>query len=339
MIRVAVTGLGFMGKTHIGIYQQLANAEVVALCDENAQSLDIKSLDAGGNIKASGGEVDFSALAKYADYRELLKAGGFDVVDLCIPTHQHAEYAVQAMEAGYHVFCEKPLARSMEDAVRINDTARRTGRFVAVGQCLRFWPAYTEAKKIIDSGKYGAVRHAEFGRFSPPATWAVNNWLGDSAKSGNAALDLHVHDVDMIVFLFGKPSSLRSVGIPDGAGSFSHISTVYSYPDKSVISTGGWAFPSSYPFNMIARWIMDKGALELDFSRESVLTLYPAGGDPEPVALPPGDGYYHELQDFVTRLEEGRAPDVVSSENAAVSLEVTLREIESARSGKEVFLT
>ncbi|TVR70492.1 MAG: gfo/Idh/MocA family oxidoreductase, partial [Spirochaetaceae bacterium] len=248
------------------------------------------------------------------------------------------EYAVQALEAGYHVFCEKPLARSMEDASKITEAARRTGRFVAVGQCLRFWPAYTEAKKIIESGTYGAVRHAEFARYSPPATWAIDNWLAESKKSGNAALDLHVHDVDMIVFLFGKPTSLRSVGIPDGAGSFSHISTVYSYPDKSVLSTGGWAFPPSYPFNMIARWVMEKGAMELDFSRESVLTLYPESGEPKPVPLPPGDGYFHELQDFVTRVETGKAPDVVSADNAAASLEVTLLEIESARTGKEVSL-
>ncbi|TVR68018.1 MAG: gfo/Idh/MocA family oxidoreductase, partial [Spirochaetaceae bacterium] len=128
MVRIAVTGLGFMGKTHIGIYQQLESAEVVALCDDNADSLDIKSLDAGGNIKASGGEVDFSSVAKYSDFGQMLKAGGFDAVDLCIPTHKHAEYAVQALEAGYHVFCEKPLARSMEDASKITEAARRTGR-------------------------------------------------------------------------------------------------------------------------------------------------------------------------------------------------------------------
>lgn len=339
MTRIAVVGLGFMGKAHIGVYQQMKDVEITALCDEYAPNLNLSSLDAGGNIAASAGAVDLSGAQKFESFDDLLQAGGFDAVDLCIPTHKHRDYILQALHAGYHVFCEKPLARSLSEAEEINQAVEKTGRVVAVGQCLRFWPAYTTARSIIESETYGAVRHAEFARYSPPPTWSVNSWLGDTEKSGNAALDLHIHDVDMIAFFFGRPRSLRSVGIPDGHGSFSHISTVYTYDNLSVTSTGGWAFPTSYPFNMTARWIMEHGALDLDFSREAVLMIYPGDGDAKAVELPPGDGYSLELADFIHRVREGKPADIVSTREATVSLEIALQEIESARRGEEVNFT
>ncbi|MCK5736840.1 MAG: Gfo/Idh/MocA family oxidoreductase, partial [Spirochaetaceae bacterium] len=197
MIRIAVVGLGFMGKTHIGVYNQLANAEIAALCDRNLDRVNLTSLDAGGNIESSSGLVDFSDIPKYIDFDEMLTNGGFDVVDITLPTDVHVDFAIKSLKAGYHVFVEKPLALDYKSAMLISEAAELSGKICSVGQCLRFWPLYTEVKKIMDTGDYGAVRHAEFGRYSPPATWIVDGWSKDSSRSGNASLDLHIHDVDM----------------------------------------------------------------------------------------------------------------------------------------------
>lgn len=333
MVRVAVVGLGFMGKTHIGIYMGTHGAEVTALCDKGADRLELTSLDAGGNIESSSGAVDLSDVATYTDYREMLAAGGFDAVDICLPTDLHEEFAVQALSAGYHVFVEKPLALDYESALRVADAADASGKVCAVGQCLRFWPAYTEVKAFIESGTLGRVRHAEFFRYSPPAGWAAEGWLGNPARSGDASLDLHVHDVDMILWLFGAPQAVRSVGIPDGQGFFSHISTVYQYPELSVLSTGGWAMSSSTPFNMRALYVLEKGVIDMDFSRERLVMVYPDGADGYPLELPPGDGYGHELADFVKRCESGTPSEVVSPRVAAESVRLARIEIESAREG------
>ena len=335
MVRIAVTGLGFMGKTHIGTYNGVAGAQVAALCDKGVDRLELTSLDAGGNIASSSGAVDFSRVPKFSDYDEMLAAGGFDAVDICLPTDLHVEYAVKALDAGYHVFVEKPLALDYAGALRVAESAERSGRVCAVGQCLRFWPAYTEAKRLIDSGSLGRVRHAEFSRYSPPAEWAAEGWLGDPARSGNASLDLHIHDVDMILWLFGAPTKVRSVGIPDGHGFFSHISTVYQYDDRSVLSSGGWAMSSSTPFNMRALYVLEGGVIDLDTSRSEVVTVYPTGGDAYAPELPPGDGYLHELTDFIARCERGTPSALVAPRTAAESVRLARIEIDSAREGVE----
>ena len=68
MVRVAITGMGFMGKTHLGIYNRLENVEIAALCDIRREALDITSLDAGGNIQSSSGAVDLSGVKKFTDF-------------------------------------------------------------------------------------------------------------------------------------------------------------------------------------------------------------------------------------------------------------------------------
>ncbi|HOV65237.1 MAG TPA: Gfo/Idh/MocA family oxidoreductase, partial [Spirochaetia bacterium] len=135
MVKVAVTGIGFMGKTHIGVYQKLKGVKLAAMCDIRKDALNIKSLDAGGNIKSSSGEVDLSSVKKYTDFDTMLSEGGFDYVDICLPTYLHATYSIKAMEAGYHVFCEKPMALTAREADAMLACVKKTQKLFSVGQC------------------------------------------------------------------------------------------------------------------------------------------------------------------------------------------------------------
>ena len=338
MVRVAVVGLGFMGKTHIGAYAAMPDVKIAALCDKNEDLLTLKSLDPGGNISSSGNSHDFSGIPTYTDYGRMLDEGGFDAVDITLPTDVHEEFVIRALDAGYHVFVEKPLAMDYESALRITEAAEKSGRVCSVGQCLRFWPLYAEVKGVLDSGKYGAVRHAEFGRYSPPPTWAAEGWCSNSTRSGNASLDLHIHDVDMILYLFGMPESVRSIGVPDGNGFFTHISTVYGYPDISVTSTGGWGLASGFPFRMRALYNLESATIEMDSSWEQPVMVYPDQAEPYALELPDGDGYRNELLDFVSRCESGMTSEIVSPRVAAESVRLTRAEIQSAREGREINL-
>lgn len=339
MVRVAVAGLGFMGKTHLGIYNSLDNVEIAALCDIVEENLNLKSLDAGGNIEASSGDIDLSAAEKYTEFDKMLEAGGFDFVDLCLPTFLHADYTVKALKKGFHVFCEKPMALSRKETKKMLDAVKSSGKLFSVGQCLRFWPVYREIKKILDSGKYGKVRYADFGRFSSPPGWGWENWLTDTKRSGNAALDLHVHDVDMILFMFGRPKSVASRGVREPDGGYSHLATVYGYDDGlSVSATGGWICSDSFGFNMRAFFILEKATIEMDFSKDPVAVVSPLDGEKYPIALPEGDGYLHELKDFTAGIEKGTLSGVVTGESAAEAVDITLSEIESAEKGKTVYL-
>ena len=336
MVKVALSGVGFMGKTHLGVYQKLGGVEIVALNDIRVANTEITSLDAGGNIKASSGSIDLSGARKYTDFASMLRDGGFDYVDLCLPTCLHAEYSIKALEAGFHVFCEKPMALSVKETDAMLEAVERSGRLFSVGQCLRFWPAYVEIKRLLDSGAYGAVKYAEFARFSSPPTWGWDNWLLDAKRSGSAALDLHVHDVDMLLYLLGKPDSVRSRGAVEPDGGVSHIASVYSYPRFAAASTGGWISSDSFGFNMRAFFVLEGATIELDFSKQDVLCLCPKGGKKTAIAIPDGDGYYHELADFVAGIARGSLSGRVTGASAADSVRLALTEIESVRLGREL---
>lgn len=336
MVRVAIVGLGFMGKTHLGIYSRLDNAEVTAICDIQIRQMDLGNLQAGGNIQTAAAHIDLSKVGKYTDLDEMLRSGGFDVVDVTLPTYLHADAAIKALKAGYHVFCEKPMALDDGECRRMIQSIRETGKLFSVGQCLRYWPAYSAVKKMIDDRTYGRVIAAEFARFSTPPVWAWDNWLLDGNRSGGAALDLHIHDVDTMLHFFGKPRSVRSSGILEKDGHFSHISSVYGYDDMVVTAAGGWRCSKTFNFNMRAFYVMEKATVEMDFSKNPALTVFPLDGEKFSPRLPDGDGYFYELQDFVAGVEKGKLSGLVTADSAAESVHLCLEEIRSAREKKEV---
>lgn len=334
MVRVALVGVGFMGKTHLGAYQKIPGVEVVALCGPHEERLKVSRLESGGNIASASGPIDLGSARTYTDYEDMLAAGGFDFIDICAPTFLHADYTVKALDAGYHVYCEKPMALTTEETTRMFAHVEKTGRLFSVGQCLRFWPAYSDVKTLIDSGRFGRVRYAEFARFAAPPRWSSGNWMRDSRLSGNAALDLHIHDVDMVLYLFGAPRAVRSHGVKESDGSVSQITSFYEYPDAVVQAGGGWLCSASFGFTMRALYVLEQATIELDFSKNPVVTVYPDSGQKYPLQLAEGDGYFHELKDFVHGIEKGQLSGIVTGRSAAEAVKLCLLEIESVKDGK-----
>ncbi len=336
MARIAIVGLGFMGKTHIGAYSRVERAEIAAICDARQEALHVDLAAPGGNIKTAHAGVDLAKVEKYTDYDAMLSAGGFDAVDVCLPTPHHEPAVVKALKAGYHVICEKPMAPSVEATERMIAVSRKTGRLFSVAHCLRFWPAYSEVKKIAESGKYGRILSADFSRFSHLPGWSVDNWLLDVEQSGGPTLDLHIHDTDMVLYLFGLPRSLRSSGTIDESGVLSQICTQFFYDNVTATASGGWIKCDSYGFNMRAYYVLEEAIIDMDFSKQPILTVYPNGGEKFAPELPEQDGYYFELKDFVEGIEKGRLSEVVSPQSAADSVKVCLLEERSARAGREL---
>ena len=126
-----------MGRTHYGAWRKCRGAKVVAVCVTNPAHLAAK---VRGNIR---GAADNSALPKsiriFDDYARLLETGGFDVVDLTVPTHLHAEMSIAALKAGYHVLCEKPMALGLKDCDRMLAAAKKAKRQLLIAQCVRFF--------------------------------------------------------------------------------------------------------------------------------------------------------------------------------------------------------
>lgn len=337
MVRVALVGLGFMGRMHLSIYGKLENVQITALCDSREESLDLTK-KGGGNIEVGEMTTDLSKAKLYTDYKVMLAEGGFDYVDLCVQTSLHKEFTVLALQAGYDVFCEKPMALSKDEADEMIRVSKETGKLLTVGQCLRFWPMYVKVKELLDSCEYGKVLSAELSRYSPTPTWSVDDWIMKGELSGNAALDLHIHDVDIAHFYFGAPNAVTSTGVAASGGGFGHINTIYDYPDKSVTSVGNWLCSDSFPLIMRALIVLEKGVINLDTSQKDVLAIYPHGGEKIVPELDSNDGYYYELESFIENVATRKAPKRVTAESARDALATALAEIESATTRKQVKL-
>ena len=338
MVKIAVVGLGFMGKMHLSIYGQFDDVEVTALCDAHEEALKLGGPASETNIAVGDSSADVSGARRYTDFSRMLADGGFDFVDLCLPTHLHREYTVAALQAGYHVFCEKPMALTAEEGSDMIRASKKSGKLLTVGQCLRFWPMYVKLKEVIDSKQYGRVISGEFTRYSSTPLWSRDSWILDGSVSGNAALDMHIHDVDMIVHLFGRPRGVCAQGVKTMAEGFSHITTVYDYPDVAVNSVGNWVCSSGFGLAMRAFIVLEQAVVELDSTKQPMLTIIPDGGERIVPELDEKDGYYHELRSFADNVKTGSSPSVVTPESALESLEVTLAEINSAKKRSPVSL-
>lgn len=333
MLRIGIIGLGFMGKMHFDTYRSLPEkAAVTAIADVDAKKRAGDWSAIGGNLAMEGGGPDLTGVTMYASADDLIRDPNVDVVDITLPTYLHCEYTLKALAAGKHTLCEKPMAVTSAEAGKMADAAARAGKTLLVGQCIRFWPAYVKARELVLSGRYGAVRTAWFRRYSTLPTWSWENWLQDAAKSGLAAMDLHIHDADFVAHLFGLPESVVSAGQGIRPGGFDHLSTSYRYPDgKLVLAEGAWEYSPGYPFSMTFSLHMDKASLHL--SADGKLVLYPVSGTAEDIPLDPGSGYYHELSHFLDCITHSKASPVLTPESARDSVRLVEAEIASAREG------
>jgi predicted dehydrogenase len=338
-IRVGVVGLGMMGTTHFRGYQEIDAAQVAAVCDVSGKKLSGDWAEAAGNIDTGAAAAqDLSALKTYGDYAEFLADGDIDLVDLCVPTFQHADMTIQALEAGKHVFCEKPMARTSAMARQMVETAETCDRLLAVGHVLRFWPEYLILKEMIDDRRYGAVRSAVLTRLSPRPQWSWDNWILDEGRSGGAPLDLHIHDADTVQWFFGRPATVTASGTFEG-NAISHIVARYAWGDDSplVVAEGGWDYPQPFPFRMAASLVFEKAAVEFSTLNSPTLAVYEEG-DPEPVHpdVPAHDGYTEELRYFVECVASGTKPERIDPAAAVRAIAIVEAEMESARTGKPV---
>lgn len=312
MQRIVIFGLGFMGRVHLDAYRRNPAAKVVGIVD-----LDPASTRA--YVEEQGLEI------RVADSLEaILQECEADAVDICLPTDLHRSLAEAAFARGLHVFCEKPIALSSEDAEAIIAAGKRAGRQLMVGHCIRFWPEYCQLKEAVTSRVWGDLRVLSLQRRAPRPTYATGGWIDDPARCAGAALDLHIHDSDFVLHLLGSPSAVfsRGVRLPSG---WDYLSTDYVYENVSVHAEGGWICPPDWNFRMGYVAIFEHGTLEFDSAA--------------PVAEQNSDSksaYEAELDYFVECLERGTPVAINTGEDAARSLRLVLAEIESAHSGSLV---
>ena len=215
-LKAALVGVGSMGRGHLDNYVKFLKEDspiqIVALCDVDEKKFTNYKADFNlGEVGADG--YDFNMFRLYNDLDKMLEAEtDLDMVTIALPTYLHCWGACKCMEKGINVLSEKPMALTVEQCEEMIACAKKNNVRLMIGQCLRFAPAYLKLKEIIDSGELGEVVASFFFRGGGTPLWSYENWLLDREKGGGALFDQHVHDVDMINFLFGMPEKVSTVG-------------------------------------------------------------------------------------------------------------------------------
>lgn len=337
--RVLIVGFGFMGEMHAQALGGIAQAEIVGIVD---------NLTVAAGAKASRLNL---AVPIFSDLTTALKSIQCDIVNICLPTDEHATAAIIALGAGKHVFCEKPVALSLGDAEKMRAAHVASGKFFQVGHCIRFWPEYQAFEEFMHAGTAGRLLSLTMQRRGGRPAYSVDNWLNDEKRSLGAAVDLHIHDTDYILHLLGMPEAVISRGTRDYSG-WSHIFTRYIFPEVVVQAEGGWNYPPDWGFQMAFQAVFERAAVEYDSSAKSTLRVTLTGQAPVPLPFKSAGneatatvgnlsslgGYANELCYFIDCVSQGRAPAIATLDQAITSLGVVLNELQSVETGKPVSL-
>jgi len=336
MIRIGIIGLGMMGRTHYEAYQEIENAQVVAVSDVDPKRAAGDLAGTGGNVLAGGlTQLPMDRIKGSTDYNDLLANPDVDVVDVCLPTTQHLEVAIAALKSGKHVLCEKPLARSSAEGEKIAAAATSAKGFFMPAMCMRFWPQWVWLKKAVDEKRYGKVTSATFRRVAsmPPG------WYKDGRISGGAALDLHIHDTDFVQFLFGMPKAVYARGYTKTSGEIDHLTTHYLYDEvPHVVAEGGWTLAPGYGFTMRYTVNFDNATADYDLAREKSPLLLIQSGKAESIDAGPGYGYAAELRYLIDCVRKNQRPTTVTADDGVRSLRIVEAEVKSTRTGEIVKL-
>jgi predicted dehydrogenase len=181
MMKVAVIGVGSMGKNHARVFSELPGAELSAVADSDHALARVVG--------------DKHGVHAYSDYRQMLKS---EAVSIAVPTAMHEEVGMAALESGAHVMIEKPIAATIESGKRLIDKAQSIKRQLMIGHIVRFNPAIQALKQKLVAGELGRIFQIFCRRAGPfPAR----------IRDVGVVIDLAPHDLDTMRFLSGREPS------------------------------------------------------------------------------------------------------------------------------------
>jgi predicted dehydrogenase len=334
MIKVGLIGIGFMGRGHLDNYIRLEKegfpVKLVAICDIDKDKFENKFVP--GNIAVGNGAYDFSKYHLYTDIDEMLEKEDLDYVDTPIPTYLHAEIAVKALNKGLSVLCEKPMSLCSEKCMKMIEASEKNNKKLMIAQCLRFWPAYEYLKECVETGKLGKVLSGTFFRGGSTPKWAYKDWYLKKELSGGALFDQHIHDVDTINWLFGKPKSVSTIGknVIKGSG-YDIVSTNYIFDDGIVIcAQDDWTLNGDFGFQMRFRVNFEGGNVVYENGKVNVHPNNSKGFMPD---LSKDDGYYREIKYFINSLINNTPIITADPRNCMETIKIAEAESKSADMG------
>lgn len=319
MIRIGIIGAGTMANYHARILSQEPDAQIVAVASTSPERARALAESVGAQVEESP--------------RGLLQRDDLEAVVVATPTPYHREYVELAASAGLHVFCEKPLARTLEDGEAMVDAVTKAGVKLGVGHVVRWFPEYYQARELVQQGALGTVGTVRTIRVNafPRGT---RNWYADYGLSGGVILDMSIHDIDWLLWTFGPVRRVYAQLTSDspermvGMVSLRHESGAICYVE------GSWAHMGFATSLEVAG---SEALLTTDSASTRPLELRlkrPEGERPAvevPVRMPARRGPYEEQDHAWVRWLLGGPEPRCSGQDALASLRVGLAALESAQ--------
>jgi predicted dehydrogenase len=316
---VAVVGAGIFGQTHIRVYQSIPRVKVVAVCDIN--------LDQARKTTAQ-----FRIPIATSRIEEILANPEVRGVSVVTPEAHHREAVIQALEAGRHVLCEKPLATNLDDARAMCDAAKRTGRILMPAHVVRFVPKIVRAwKELVKIGAVVSI-HARRNRTMD---------LREPYLRSHPFLETGVHDIDIIRWFIGKPArrvyavtrTVINAANPDlnwgiiefEGGAVGVIETIWIVPKQSIETLVD-------AMHIVAR----HGTIDIRFDDDGMRIFSEEG-----IQIPHlgywneshsgfGGGMYEEIAYFLRCVDRDEQPTVIRPEDGLEAVRIAKALIESS---------
>lgn len=329
-VKHGIVGLGWFGEKHCEVLSALPQVEIAALCTRTE-----------ARLAEVGERFGVPPEKRYTDYRDMFADPEVESVSITTMWDQHAEPTVAALEAGKHVFLEKPMASTVEDCDAIVEAAAKAEGSLMVGHICRFNPRYAAAREAIAAGRIGTVISAYARRNLP-------SWVGASVldKIGPIIGDA-VHDTDLIFWMTGSRAvsayaqtvQTREHANPDLGQVMYRLEN-----GASCILEAVWCLPDTTPFQIDERLeiVGTEGSISIHDTHPNLMIVDKDGSScPDTTYWPDVRGQVRgalrdELEYFADCVREGREPDIISPEESREAVRACLAAEESARTGEVV---
>ena len=315
--KIVICGFGFMGQTHCANILKNENAAIAAIVNTTGKD-GIKPIS--GNIKTASMEWDLlNDIPFFTNLSDCLDNCGFDAAVIATPTANHLAMASELLRHNKHIFIEKPLCATAEEARQLLADAAKTNCIFHVGHCLRFFPEYQYLSAVYRKKQYGKLKYLKLVRRTGVPVWGAWKNKDTSLKSiTGPVFDLNIHDVDFALKLLGSPGKITAVKEKYSEKLFR------AYWENSsgtaVEIEGGFAEQSAYPFHSGYTAVFEDAILEYNSQVEGVPILS-RNDKSEPISLTSHDGYMLETDAFIQNIC-GKKAEYCTIEEAANAVNI-----------------
>jgi myo-inositol 2-dehydrogenase/D-chiro-inositol 1-dehydrogenase len=324
-LRVGVVGAGLIAGCHVRAYTRIPDVVVVAVADPHVTKAEQLASTVGA--------------AACADLDQVL-SWGVDVVSVCTPPARHADVTLEALSAGCHVLCEKPVARTLADAIRIQSAAEAADLVVMIGHVSRFEPDHRMARDLVADGHVGDVAMATHSMTTSLPGWSEGGWLARAEESGGPLLDLSAHSFDYLAWVIGSPAvRVHAVAADSPAGPSTYALAIVRFASGAMgqVETS-WAHPVARGFKTVVEIVGADGRISWDYDSLNGGAIYLDQGDVTWLEPLGERGYTREIAAFIEAVRSG-GPSPVPVADGVAATRTALGALHSLRTGEPVDLT